>query len=283
MTNVAVEMRDTSYVYPDGFVALENVNLRVLSNERVGILGPNGAGKSTLLMLISGLFTPSKGSVHVLDIPVDKSNAYKIRSKVGIVFQDSDIQLFCPTLLEDITFGLLNMGLPEEEIARRTEEALKIVGLEGYEEKAPHHLSMGEKKKASIAAVLAMKPEILLLDEPTANLDPRSRSELISLLNDLYKNQKITLITATHDVNFVPMVMDRVYILNKGRTVTEGSVREVFSDSKTMKEANLEPPIATHIYNLLSEQRGTTPMRPIPLTVEETLHAIRSLMKRNKT
>ena len=202
MKETAIEMKDIKYVYPDGYTALDSVNLKIVRGERVAILGPNGAGKSTLLMVTNGLFTPSKGRVSVLGTPIDKDNLYRVRMKVGLVFQDPDDQLFCPTLWEDITFGPLNMGLPEEEVTRRAKDALRGVGLEGYEEKPPHHLSVGEKKKAAIAAVLALKPEILILDEPTANLDPKSRTELAKLANSLYEEQKITLITATHDVDF---------------------------------------------------------------------------------
>lgn len=279
MKETAIDMEDIKYVYPDGYTALENVNLRIVRGERVAILGPNGAGKSTLLMLTNGLFTPSKGQVNVLGTPVNKNNLYKVRMKVGLVFQDPDDQLFCPTLWEDVTFGPLNMGLSEEEVARRAKDALKVVRLEGYEEKPPHHLSVGEKKKAAIAAVLAMKPEILILDEPTANLDPKSRIELAKLVDNLYKEQKITLITATHDVNFVPMVADRVYVLNKGRIIAEGSVRETFSNFKIMTEANLEPPIVTSLFSLLSEQSDTELIEPLPLTLEEALYRIKRLMK----
>jgi len=280
MIEVAIEMEGIRYVYPDGYVALDGVNLRIMKQERVAIMGPNGAGKTTLLMLINGLFKPSKGHVNVLGMPVEGSNLREVRMKVGLAFQDPDDQLFCPTLWEDITFGPLNMSLPEEEITRRAKEALKAVGLEGYEEKPPHHLSVGEKKKAAIAAVLTMKPEILILDEPTANLDPGSRAELIELLNNLHKTQGITLIVATHDVNFVPMLMDRVYVLNKGHVIAEGSVRAIFSNFKLMKEANLEPPVIARPFSLLNEQDGTDFTESLPFTIEEALHEIRRLMKR---
>jgi cobalt/nickel transport system ATP-binding protein len=283
MGEVAIEMENVRYVYPDGSVALDGVSLRIMKHERVAIMGPNGAGKTTLLMLINGLFTPSKGNVNVLGLPVNGSNLREVRMKVGLAFQNPDDQLFCPTLWEDITFGPLNMGLPEEEITRRANEALKAVGLEGYEEKPPHHLSVGEKKKAAIATVLAMKPEILILDEPTANLDPKSRAELIELLNNLYRTQGITLVVATHDVNFVPLVMDRVYILNSGRVIAEGSVRAVFSNVKLMKEANLEPPVIAQLFSLLSEQDGIGFTEFLPFTVEDALQEIRRLIKRGSS
>ncbi|MBS7643431.1 ATP-binding cassette domain-containing protein [Candidatus Bathyarchaeota archaeon] len=282
MREVAIEMEDVRYVYPDGSVALDGVNLRIMKHERVAIMGPNGAGKTTLLMLINGLFTPSKGNVNVLGLPVKGSNLREVRMKVGLAFQNPDDQLFCPTLWEDVTFGPLNMGLPEEEITRRAREALKAVGLVGYEEKPPHHLSVGEKKKAALATVLAMKPEILILDEPTANLDPRSRTELIELLDNLHRTQEITLIVATHDVNFVPMIMDRVYVLNSGRIIAEGSVRAVFSNVKLMKEANLEPPAIAQLFSLLSEQDGLEFTESLPFTIKDALHELHRLLKRGR-
>jgi len=195
------------------------------------------------------------------------------------VFQDPDDQLFCPTLWEDVTFGPLSMDLSKKEVARRAKEALKVMGLEGYEEKPPHHLSAGEKKKAAIATVLVMEPEILILDEPTANLDPKSRTELVKIVDNLHKERKITLITATHDVNFVAAVADRVYVLNKGQIIAEGHVREVFSNPKLMEEANLEPPALTHFFNILNEQSGMDLIKPLPLTIEEAIDKMKRLMK----
>lgn len=280
--DIAIEMSGVKYVYPDGYTALENVNLQIMRGERVAILGPNGAGKSTLLMLASGLFASSIGRVNVSGIPVNKNNLYRVRMRVGLVFQDPDDQLFCPTLWDDVTFGPLNMGLSEGEVAKRARNAIKAVGLEGLEEKPPHHLSVGEKKKATIATVLAMEPEILIFDEPTANLDPKSRIELAKLVDDLYKERKITLITTTHDVDFVPLIADRVYVLNKGRIVEEGSVREIFSNSKIMAEANLEPPIVTRLFSLLNEQSDIDLIKSLPLTIQEALYEIKHLMKTSK-
>ena len=279
MKEAAIEMEKIKFVYPDGYTAVENVNMSIMRGERIAILGPNGAGKTTLLMLIDGLFTPSEGQVNVLGMPVNKNNLYKVRMKVGFVFQDPDDQLFCPTLLEDVTFGPLSMDLSREEVARRAKEALKVMGLEGYEEKPPHHLSAGEKKKAAIATVLVMEPEILILDEPTANLDPKSRTELVKIVDNLHKERKITLITATHDVNFVAAVADRVYVLNKGQIIAEGHVREVFSNPKLMEEANLEPPALTHFFNILNEQSGMDLIKPLPLTIEEAIDKMKRLMK----
>ncbi|MGB9659699.1 MAG: energy-coupling factor ABC transporter ATP-binding protein [Nitrososphaerales archaeon] len=279
MADIAIDVRDLKYVYPDGCVALDNVSIKVLMGERVAILGPNGAGKSTLLMLISGLLKPSKGSVHVLGMSVSE-NSYKIRSSLGLVFQDPDDQLFCPTLWEDVTFGLLNMGLDEDEVVKRGKEALRSVGLDGYEERAPHHLSAGEKKKAAIATVLAMGPKILILDEPTANLDPKGKTELVKIINNLHKNQKITLVVATHDVDFIPLVADRAYILNK-RLIAEGNLEDLFSNSDMIREAGLEPPSVTRLFELLNQSIGFNDIKSLPLTIEQALYEIKRCFLKN--
>lgn len=241
MSEVVIDLKHVEYVYSDGTRALNGVSLKVLKAERVAILGPNGAGKSTLIMHLNGLFTPTRGSVEVFGVPIEK-NVGEVRKRIGVVFQDPDNQLFCPTLWEDIAFGPLNMGLPDEEVEKRVKEVLKIVGLDGYEDKPPHHLSAGEKKKAAIATVLAMKPEILVLDEPAANLDPKSRYELIEFLNKLHRNQGVTLVLATHDVDLTSILADRVYVLNKGKIVAEGLTSEILLNSKLMSEANLGLP-----------------------------------------
>jgi len=282
MDEVAVEVKDVKYVYPDGFVALDGVSLKIMKGERAAILGPNGAGKSTLLMLMSGLFMPSRGEVNVLGVAVDEKNLHRIRKSIGLVFQDPDDQLFCPTLWEDVAFEPLNQGLPEEEVSTRTKEALRSVRLEGYEDKPPHHLSAGEKKRAAIATVLAMPHEILILDEPTANLDPISRIELIGLVNSLRKNGNMTLIIATHDVNLIPDIADRVFVLSRGRVITEGSVRNVLLNSRIMGEASLEPPIIGRLFRLIAEKNKGVASEAIPLTLDEASYEIDRLIRRCK-
>lgn len=273
MSELVAQVNGVTYVYPDGFMALQEVNLKVAKGERLAILGPNGAGKSTLLMILNGLYTPSSGEVSVFGVPVNDENMSTVRREVGLVFQDPDDQLFSPTLWEDVCFGPLNMGLPEEEVRVRSSEALDAVSLTGYEQKAPHHLSAGEKKRAAIATVLAMRPKILLLDEPTVNLDPRNRLELANLLGSLHNRREMTLITASHDVNFLPEVADRAYILDKGHVTSEGSLREVFSSSRLMSEANLEPPTITRLFSILAEKKKVRTQR-LPLTVEEALSVL---------
>jgi len=274
MSELALEMNCVTHVYPDGYMALHDINLKITRGEKLAILGPNGAGKSTLLMIMNGLYKPSQGKVTVSGVPVNDENLSAVRRDVGLVFQDPDDQLFSPTLWEDVCFGPLNMGLPKEQVRERSIDALKAVGLEGHKEKPPHHLSAGEKKRAAIATVIAMHPKILLLDEPTANLDPRNRFELTNLLRNLHNNYHITLITATHDVNFVPEVAERICVLNKGHVIAEGLPRQIFSSPKLMSEANLEPPIVARLFNALAEENDVQ-IGSIPLTVEEALHELR--------
>nr|MDO8135034.1 ATP-binding cassette domain-containing protein [Candidatus Njordarchaeum guaymaensis] len=241
-TEPVVEVRDLQYSYPDGTRALRGVNFRVLRGESVALLGPNGAGKSTLLLHLDGLLTPAAGSISILGRSTsEKKNLKFIRSQVGLVFQNPDDQLFQSTLWDEVAFGPLNLGLSKNSIVRRVNSALKIVGLSGLEKKAPHHLSLGEKRRAAIATVLAMDPEILVLDEPTANLDPKGTSSTIELLRRLNVAGK-TIIIATHDVNIVPLIADRCFIMSYGRITSEGPVDEILSNAGILSEANLCPP-----------------------------------------
>jgi cobalt/nickel transport system ATP-binding protein len=230
MNEPVIELINVTYIYPDGTVALKDVNLKVMKGEKIALLGPNGSGKSTLFMIMAGLLKPYKGEVKNF-----------LNSRVGLAFQDPDDQLFCPTLLEDVTFGPLNMGLSKEKAIEKAIEALKTVGLETLKDKPPYRLSVGEKKKASIATVLAMEPEILALDEPTSNLDPKSRKELISLINELCFKRNLTLIIATHDIPFACKVAEKAYVLNKGKIVGNGKLIEVLSNFTLLEEAGLYP------------------------------------------
>ncbi|MBS7655760.1 ABC transporter ATP-binding protein [Candidatus Bathyarchaeota archaeon] len=233
MNDIAIELINITYIYPDGTMALKDVNLKVMNGEKVVILGPNGSGKSTLFMVIAGLLKPVKGEVKIFN---SGKPSFPL---VGLAFQDPDDQLFCPTLIEDVAFGALNLGLTREEAVKKAEEALKAVGIEEFKNKPPHRLSIGEKKKASIATVLAMEPKILALDEPTSNLDPKSKVELINLINNLYDNNKFTLLIATHDLEFALKTVEKAYVLSKGRIVESGSINEVLSNIDLMKKIGL--------------------------------------------
>ncbi|MEM2905799.1 MAG: ATP-binding cassette domain-containing protein [Candidatus Bathyarchaeia archaeon] len=270
MSVLAVEARGLRYVYPDGTVALDGVSLKVYEGQSVAVLGPNGAGKSTLLLQLAGLLTPTRGTVELLGLSTVGAEKRRARLKVGIVFQNPDDQLFCSSLKEDVAYGPVNLGLSAEDVKQRVAWALQLVGLEKSGGKAPHHLSYGERKKAAIATVLAMKPKLLLLDEPTANLDPGSRRELMRLLKGLRETDGTTLILATHDVEAVAELADYVFVLNGGRLETEGLTRRVLSDRQLLKRVHLEQPQLTQLVALLKEARLLHPGGDDPITMEET-------------
>lgn len=264
----AITVRNLSYEYPDGTKALEDVSLEVREGERIAIVGPNGAGKTTFLLHLNGILRGSDGQVEVFGKSVKKVKREEIIKDLGIVFQDSDDQLFMPTLFDDLAFGPINLGLPEVEVRARVKNALSSLGLSGYEDRCPHHLSYGEKRKASLAAVMSMGPRILVLDEPTANLDPKSRAELIGIIRKLNEREGITVVTATHDVNAIPALADRVYVLNK-RIIAEGTSREIFSDVELLKETNLEVPEVFKLFEVL--QCFGYNCEELPLSVDDAI------------
>lgn len=209
-------------------------------------------------------------------LPVEKNNYKTIRRIVGMVFQDPDDQLFSASVRQEIGYGLLNLGLPRETIGETVRWALQVVGLEGYEEKSPYNLSGGEKKRVALASVLAMKPEVLVLDEPPAALDPRGVAQLIGLLNEINRKMNITLVFATHDVEVVPLLADRVYVMNRGRIVLTGSTAEVFSDVGAIRGNNLRLPRVAHLVELLQRDRAQG-NAVLPLTIGQARKAIRAI------
>jgi cobalt/nickel transport system ATP-binding protein len=265
-----IAIDDLSYVYPDGTRALDHLSLSIAAGRRVVLLGPNGAGKSTLLLHLNGLNLPQSGSVRLGGRPVTAHDHRWAASMVGLVFQDPDDQLFAPTVWEDVAFGPRNLGLSEVEVARRVEEALEAVGLTELARKAPHHLSYGQKKRAAIAGVLAMQPAILVLDEPTAYLDPRSAREVFALLDRLHA-RGATLLVATHDVDLAAEWADDCLILQAGRLLASGP-RRLLAEARLMESAGLAIP------RLAAAFRDYTPNPP--LTVAE---ARRLLAGRDRT
>jgi cobalt transport protein ATP-binding subunit len=228
-----------TYAYPNGVVALRDVSLTVREGERVALMGPNGAGKSTLLMHLNGIVRGhGPGRITVCDLALDERNLKRIRALVGVVFQNPDDQLFSPTVRDDVAYGPLYMGLPKDEIARRVARALEAVDMSGFEDRMPHQLSIGQRKRVSLATVLAMDPRILVLDEPSAGLDPRARRGLIALLGSLPQ----TLIASTHDMRLVRDLFDRSVIMQEGRIVVDAPTREIIADGALLEEYGLELP-----------------------------------------
>jgi cobalt/nickel transport system ATP-binding protein len=233
----AIEMKGVRFAYPDGTLALDGIDLVVEEGESVGVVGPNGAGKSTLLLHLNGILRGG-GEVSIFGLPVKKENLKEIRRRVGLVFQDPDDQLFSPTVFDDVAFGPVNMGLPVEEVKREVKRALAAVGMEGTEKRSAHHLSFGQQKRVSIATVLSMRPDLLVLDEPSSNLDPRARRELSELLQGL----PITKVVVTHDLPFVFEICDRVVVLEGGKVAADGEAFSILSDEEMLARHGLEMP-----------------------------------------
>ncbi len=246
----AICVKGLTYSYPDGTPALEDIDITVNEGERIVIVGPNGAGKTTLFLHLNGTLKSQDNTVMIFGKNLGDMKVEERIKEVGIVFQDPDDQLFMPTIFDDVAFGPINMGLDEEEVRKRVKKALSRVGLEGFEDRVPHNLSYGQKKRAALAAVLSMEPRILILDEPTANLDPKSRADLIQLINDL-NGDGITTVIAMHDVNALPTLSDRVYVLNR-KIVAEGTPREIFSNSELLKMTHLEAPDVFKMFKVLT-------------------------------
>lgn len=231
-----IDICDLSFAYPDGQAVLHHVNLSIQQGERVAIVGPNGAGKSTLMLHLNGILK-GEGSVRVDGMEVAEPNLKKVRALVGMVFQNPDDQLFSATVFDDVAYGPIYMGLAKDEVLQRVTWALQQVGMEGYASRVSHHLSLGEKKRIAIATVLAMEPRILVLDEPSADLDPRARRALIRLLKGLPQ----TLVISSHDLRLVKELCPRMIILDEGRIEADGPTSELLSDEALLYAHGLEP------------------------------------------
>ena len=276
-----LEVKDLKYSYNKDYQALKGVSLKVKKGEMVALLGKNGAGKSTLFLHLNGIYEPDDGKVFIdgEELKYDKKSLLKFRQKVGIVFQNPDDQIFAPTVEEDVAFGPLNLGLPMEEVQNRVEEALKRVGMSGYEKKAPHHLSGGQKKRVAIAGILAMKPEIMVLDEPTAGLDPQGVVNLSKLLDEL-NEEGITILISTHEVDLVPNYANRVFVLVDGLLIAEGTPKEIFAQPEILEKANLKVPIVTELFQKL-EKEGFDMENDYPLTIDEAKDKFLNLLNKN--
>ena len=237
-TPPSLEIHGLAYSYPDGHQALFGVDLSISQGERVALLGPNGAGKTTLVLHLNGLLDAGLGSVTVAGLPVEKENFKEIRRRVGVVFQDPDDQLFMPTVRDDVAFGPANMGLDGTELDDRVDHALNLVGMSEFADRPPHHLSFGQRRRVAVATVLAMEPEILVLDEPSSNLDPASRRELADILKDL----DITMLMVTHDLPYALELCPRAVVLSGGVIVGDGPTRDILLDDNLMKSNRLELP-----------------------------------------
>lgn len=235
--NSVVEVSDLRFSYPDGHAALNGVSFKLCPGDKVALVGPNGAGKSTLMLHLNGILH-GRGVIDVGGVRLSRENLPSIRAMVGLVFQNPDDQLFSPTVFEDVAFGPLHMGLPEADVLDRVDKALEAVRMSDYRDRLSHHLSVGEKKRIAIATVLSMDPKILILDEPSAGLDPRARRTLINLLREL----PITMLVSTHDMRLVEELFPRTIVMDHGQIVADGKTKEILQDEMFLNEHGLEKP-----------------------------------------
>jgi cobalt/nickel transport system ATP-binding protein len=272
-----LKIEDLHYTYEDGTSALNGIDLEIAQGEFLAMLGSNGSGKTTLIKHLNGLLRPTLGRVLLDGRPIERVEDREVFSRIGIVFQDPNDQLFASTVEEDVAFGPTNMGLPPEEIKERVHRALHQVNMQDYGRKSIHALSHGQKKRICVAGILAMEPQVIILDEPTAGLDPMGVHSLMHLLEDLNKKQGITMIMATHVVDLVPLFMSKIAILSKGKVLRYGPPSEVFGDPEAIERAQLNLPLVAELMNLL-KTRDHLKLHHIPLTVGEARREILRLL-----
>lgn len=273
-----IETKNIYFKYPDGFEAIKGVNISLNKGEFIGILGANGCGKTTLFQTFNGLLKPCEGEILIKgqDIKTFKeSELYKI---VGLVFQNPDDQLFAPTVFEDVSYGVINMGLNPDEINTRIEKALKLLKIYEYRNKPIHSLSFGQKKRVAIAGILVMEPEILILDEPTAGLDPMGVSELMNLIKGIQKRLGISVILSTHDIDLVPIYCDRVYVMDKGKIFIQGTPKQVFSQADLIRSVNLRLPRIGHLMEILKE-KDKFDIQDTAITISDARNALNKLKR----
>lgn len=264
----AVSIKGLSYKYGDGTNALVNINLQIKKGSKTAILGPNGAGKSTLLLHLNGIYKPTYGEILILGEKITLHNIKKIRKTVGLVFQDPDDQVFSPTVYEDVAFGPMNMGLKDEALDLAVRNALDAVSMTELKDKSPMNLSYGQKKRAAIAGILSMEPDIIVLDEPVAYLDPSGKDSLFEVL-DLLNSRGKTIIAATHDVDLAAEWADNIIVMSQGRIIANGG-KEILTDEDIITKANLRLPVVSNIFKKLGIKGD------LPASIDEAVNILKS-------
>jgi len=284
MNENILEVKDLHYTYTDGTHALKGLTLGIKQGMTTAVLGGNGAGKSTLFLSLNGIYKPTAGEVLFKGFPLDHSRKglKDLRKSVGIVFQDPDSQLFSASVYQDISFGAVNMKLPEEVVRRRVDTAMERTGISHLKDKPTHCLSFGQKKRVAIAGVLAMEPEVLVLDEPTAGLDPMGVSEIMKLLREIQKELGLSVVISTHDIDIVPLYCDYAYVMDQGRIMLEGTPKEVFGHRDEIRSVNLRLPRIGHLMEILKE-KDDFEFEDIANTISEARKALNDWKKRKTT
>ena len=274
-----IKAKSLSFNYPDGTEALRDINLEVRDGEFLALMGANGSGKTTLLKLALGLLNPTSGRIALGEREFPSLKDKEVFKHIGMIFQDPNDQLFAATVGQDVSFGVANLGLRPAEVSDRVDNAMRMVGISGLFNKAIHTLSFGQKRRAAIAGVLAMSPKIILLDEPTSGLDPHGVSVIMRLLCKLNKENQITMVMATHDVELVPIFCDRIVIMEQGRIMKEGTPQEIFSDATTIRKAKLRLPRIAHLMEVLQKEDGLA-LSEVPLTIDAARRELLKLVKK---
>lgn len=268
MKNSILKVEDLHYVYGNGKAALDGVSVEIYEGEKIAVIGANGSGKSTFFLNINGVYTPTQGSIIFRERPVSKKNLNELRKSVGIVFQDADNQIIASTVRAEVGFGPMNLKLPNEEVINRVKEALAYMNLSGFEDRPPHYLSGGEKKRVTIADIVAMQPEVMIFDEPTASLDPLNAMMLEDVLLKLGGAKK-TVIISTHDVDFTYRWAERVLVFCGGKIIADGTPLEIFCNSEILKQANLKQPVMLEVYDMLVDKKVLPDTQAYPKKVQE--------------
>jgi cobalt/nickel transport system ATP-binding protein len=268
MKNRILKVDDLHYVYGNGKLALDGVSVEIFEGEKIAVIGANGSGKSTFFLNLNGVYTPAHGEIIYREMLVNKKNLNELRKNVGIVFQEADNQIIASTVRAEVGFGPMNLRLPKEEVIKRVKEALAYMNLSGFEDRPPHYLSGGEKKRVSIADIVAMKPEVMIFDEPTVSLDPQNAMLLEEVLLKLGGEDKTVLIS-THDVDFAYRWAERVLVFCNGKIIADGTPLDVFQNMEILKLTNLKQPTMMEVYNVLVEKKILPDTQAYPKKVQE--------------
>lgn len=273
MKNPILRIKDLHYCYGNGGTALNGVSMDIYKGEKIAVIGSNGAGKSTFFLNTNGVLTPDEGEISYRGTIINKRNLKELRKNIGIVFQDADNQIIASTVMAEVGFGPMNLKLPKEEVLERVEEALKYMNILEYKDRPPHYLSGGEKKRVSIADIIAMKSEIIIFDEPTAGLDPLNSEMLEEVLRKLSSEGK-TMLISTHDVDFVYRWAERTIVFSQGKIIADGTPQEIFRDREVLKMSNLKKPTLMEVYDLLVANHLVADAQAYPKNIRELTEVI---------